>query len=104
MKTDAFPDSPFKGELESPSAFRIASLTQRGSFVLKVEFCLQCNGPHRRCLPEASQARFRKLDQCPRLHLDVNSERSWDCYNNAALNFPLLACFALHTVLLNLAK
>ena len=63
MKTDDFPDSPFKGELESPSAFRIASLTQRGSFVLKVEFCIHYNGPHRRCLLEASQARFPKLDK-----------------------------------------
>ena len=63
MKTDAFPDSPFKGEFESPSAFRIASLTHRESFVLKVEFCIHCNGPHRRWLLEASQARFPKLDQ-----------------------------------------
>ena len=63
MKTDAFPDSPFKGEHESPSAFRIVSLTHRESFVLNLEFCLQCNGPHRRCLLEASQARFPKLDK-----------------------------------------
>ena len=63
MKTYAFPDSPFKGELESPSAFRIASLTQRESFVLKEEFCIHCNGPHRRCFLETSHGRFPKLDQ-----------------------------------------
>ena len=63
MKTDAIPDSPFKGELESPSAFRTASLTHRESFVLKVEFCVHCNGPHRKCLLEASQARLPKVDQ-----------------------------------------
>ena len=86
------------------SCFFIESSAERESFVLKVEFCIHCNGPHGKCLLEASQARFPKLDQWPRLHLDVNSERSWDCYNNAALNFPLLGCFALHSVLLNLAK
>ena len=63
MKTGAFPDSPFKGELESPSAFRIASLTHRERFVLKVEFCIHCNGPPRKCLLEASQTRFPELDQ-----------------------------------------
>ena len=63
MKTEAFPDSPFKGELESPSAFGIASLTDRESFDLKVEFSLHSNGPHRRCLLDASQARFPKVDQ-----------------------------------------
>ena len=38
MKTDDLPDSPFKVELEPPAAFRIASLTQRESFVVLEEF------------------------------------------------------------------
>ena len=63
METDAFPYSPFKGELESPSAFWIASLTHRECFVLKVEFCIHCNRPPTKCFLEASQARLPKLDQ-----------------------------------------
>ena len=38
METDAFPDSPLKVELQSRAAFRIASVTERESSVLKAEF------------------------------------------------------------------
>ena len=67
LNTDAFPDSPFKVELESPSAFPIESLTEPESSVLNVEFCFHCTR-----------------------HLNVSSERSWDCYNNTGLDFPFI--------------